>query len=175
MATKKLGHQALGPAGFSSQTTQLILIEPDFSTPNKLKFKYATTTVEGNPDDILPDFARFIPPRTTDLLDIYVRKNCFVQMWLLRDKLDWHWRPQDAITTSEPLKSQYLQLQYRFNDAWVETPGDAAICQGIRFGAVLRPLPEGPKDPFNLNVILEWGPNEVLPMTIDPDIQNPKV
>jgi hypothetical protein len=174
MGDKVLGHTSLGTDAFSSTKTLLIQVDIDLSSQKKLKFGYKHMIRRGNPDDI-PDWAEFAGASTTKLLDIPIEETCFVQMWLLRDNLDWHWRSQDAITTSADRKALYKRLTYFKDGLWVPDPGKDAKCQGIRFGAVRRPGNPGPTDPFNMNIILEWGPDEVLPITIDPDIQNPKV
>jgi hypothetical protein len=173
MAGKQLGHHSLARSGFSSDKTQIIQLDVDRSDPRKLKFKYATVTRQGNANTILPDFNEMLALPTTDLLDIHIEERCFVQMWLSAQTIDWFWRPQDAITMAHPGVPFYTQLQYDVNGTWVENPGEQARSRGIRFGAQLRGGGPGPKDPFNLNVILDWG-EAVLPMTIDPDIQNPR-
>jgi hypothetical protein len=175
MARKPLSHISLGTHEFSSDVTQKIYVTRDMTSQNKLKFKYACVTVVGDPSTIFPLAEDFAVPPTTDLLDIKIKKTCFVQMTLLRTNLDWHWRTQDAITTAISQRTYYKQLQYLVGEDWVEDPGDGARCQTIRFGAYKRAGDEGPRDPFNMNVILEWDSNDVLPITIDPDIQNPKV
>jgi hypothetical protein len=173
MANKKLAHNSLGLGSFNSQKTQTILIDIDMSVPKKLKFKYASWSAAGDPDSMLPAENDFLSPKPTDLLDIKIEEDCYVQMWLVNQNLDWYWRSEDAITTTESVKSIYKQLEYYHNGGWVTNPGEKAKCHGIRFGAVFRGG-NPTDDPFNMNFMLEWGPDEVLPVTIDPDIQNPR-
>lgn len=174
MTYKPLGHSSLGTRNFNAEKTLSIQLEADVSSTNKIKFYYKSLLREEDPDRVprASDFASLAP---TKLLDIPIKEKCFVKILLLRGNLDWHWRPMDAITTVVSAKSLYKQLRYYKDGDWVADPGQNAICQAIRFGAWLRPGPEGPKDAFNMNVILEWDSGEVLPITIDPDLQNPKV
>lgn len=174
MPNKKLNHVSLGPPSFTSQTTQIIIVHANL-TGRKLSFEYKSKILTGDPDTVLPTQEDFVDPPITELLDIKIEQDCFVQMWLHTGNIGWYWRSEDAITTVEPLQSQYKRLEYMLNGSWTANPGEDARCQGIRFGAVHRGGGPRQDDPFNMNMILEWGPNEVLPITIDPDIQNPKV
>ena len=174
MPNKRLNHVSLGTGNFSSQVTQVITLDASLSN-RKLSFVYTSRIIRGDPDKVFAVEADFIDPNITELLDIKIEEDCWVQMWLRNIGIGWHWRSRDAITTVEPRKSQYTQLQYLVNGAWVPEPEEEARCQAIRFGAIHRGGSVRIDDPFNINLILEWGTNEVLPITIDPDIQNPKV
>ena len=173
MPNKKLSHVSIGTSTFTSQATQIIILTASFAG-RKLVFEQKTKLERGDPDSILPTQAELVDPTITERLDIKIDETCFVQIWLHNVNLDWFWRSADAITTVEPLKGQYTQLEYWVDGQWTSNPDEEARCQGIRFGAIRRPGSNRVDDPFNLNLMLEWDGEEVLPITIDPDIQNPK-
>lgn len=177
MTEKRLAHEKLGfIPDWTSEITQKIILNVNTTSFRKIKFEYVSDTERGDPDNILPDFASLDSP-TTDLLDIHIYETSFVQIWLAGNLLDWFWRPEDAITTCYPNTARYFNLEYFLNGTWIRNPNEDDRCQGVRFGAILRNGNPGPdtNDPFNMNVILDWGDNHFLPMTIDPDIQNPGV
>ncbi|HEX8572485.1 MAG TPA: nucleotide synthetase [Allosphingosinicella sp.] len=174
MELKPLEHNPLGTDSFPTNVpTQLEYIFPEIDG-RAIKFKRVTTVREGDPDLIFPDRSEFERGPITDLLNIEIRMTCFVQITLINDKYDWFWRPEDAITTAVSRRNYYRQLRYLVGKTWLKQPSDDGVCHTIRFGAVYRGGQEGPKDPFNMNVILDWGSDGLLPITIDPDLQNPK-
>lgn len=174
MALKPLEHNPLGTESFPTDVpTQMEYIYPEV-VGRSIRFKRVTHIRQGDPDTIFPSRAEFERGPITDLLNIGISETCFVQITLINSNYDWHWRQKDAITTATSRRNFYRQLKYLVGETWVNQPDEDAICQTIRFGAFLRPGPHGPSDPFNMNVILNWGADGVLPITIDPDLQNPK-
>jgi hypothetical protein len=161
-------------AGWNPSTTYVVVIDVDKNISNKiifektLDFKKDTQSLVGFEQSL----GLITSARPTELLDLIVGDDCFIEIYLSK-KLDWTWRPSNAITTSQPLDTIYFNLEYSVGGNWL--PGPQANCQAIRFGAAKRSGSPGPRDSFNLNLILEYPGGDILPFTIDPDIQNPGV
>lgn len=173
---KKLQHSPLGETEFDSEWTLDVVIDIDHSKAKKLKFKCKISDPHKEDKSFSPP-ERFVKSQPiTDLLDIAIDRDCYIRMQLLPDNVDWRWRRQHAITTVEPVQTMYTDLRYLCDGRWEREAGPDDICQTIRFGARARPTGSPrTEDPFNMNIILDWGGDGVLPITIDPDIQNPRL
>ncbi|HEX9933140.1 MAG TPA: nucleotide synthetase [Allosphingosinicella sp.] len=172
---KKLQHSPLGETKFVSEWTMDVLIDIDHSKKRKLRFRrqILKPTKTREELDLPENFVKRQP--ITDLLNIPVEIDCYIRMRLLSGKVDWRWRRQDAITTVESMQTMYTDLRYLCNGRWECEAGPDDICDTIRFGARARPKGSPPtKDAFNMNIVLDWGSDGVLPITIDPDILNPR-
>ena len=106
---------------------------------------------------------------------IRIEKDCYILIWLSKN-VDWHWHPTRAITTARnDLTDRYFALEYLTPGGWVPPAPAGVTTRCIRFGARFRGGPTTQEDLFNMNVMLENPDGTMLPITIDPDIQNPKV
>jgi hypothetical protein len=107
-------------------------------------------------------------------LDIYIDSDCVIELTLI-DK-NWKWSNKfQAITTKKPRSSIYKSLRYiDKRGAEVEwTPNMTDEYRSIRFYALLQ---SGPSigHGFCLNVDYAMLGAQWLPVTIDPDIINPR-
>ena len=121
--------------------------------------------------------AELRPPKA-QLLDVPVSQHCRIEFRLCSG-VAWRWNEEMAIGRGNEEVPHYFNLEYWDEDAggWVKQseikPNDERVFKRIRFCAEKR---NGTTEnhPINLNVLLEYPDNKILPVTIDPDIQNPR-
>ncbi|MEO6634001.1 MAG: nucleotide synthetase [Devosia sp.] len=102
-------------------------------------------------------------------LDLKIPNHVIVRIRL--DKpLFWQWAPKNAVTTGTKATAHYFLLEYFANGIWVADP-DSVPCDQIQFRAKKQTVQQDIA--FNMNVIIVYDNNEVLPVSIDPDIRNP--
>lgn len=173
-----LNHRDPGPtapAGWTPAVTHVVVVDYDPSVQRKVIFRKSYhVEVPTPPDSQFP--IEPAPPASGELLHhIAIAQDCYILIWLSH-KVDWHWHKSRAITLAQNLPSQYFKLQYLTATGWVSQPSQGQTTRCIRFGAKYRgPRPATVEDLFNLNIELENPDGSILPITIDPDIQNPKV
>lgn len=171
-----LNHEDPGndPGGFHPAVTYVVVIDYDPSDRRKVIFrKTHDTEVATLPDHLLP--SEPTPAGAGELLHhVPVKEDCYIQMWLSRN-VDWHWQATRAITTAKPLPNVYFKLQYLTSTGWKVQPLPGETTRCIRLGVRHRGAGPVQEDLFNLNVALENPDGSTLPITIDPDIQNPGV
>lgn len=109
----------------------------------------------------------------TERLDLEIEKDCRIELHLA-DNFKWRWNDVMAIGRGKESVPHYFNLRYWDDDKkdWVR-PTEGKKYMAIRFFAELRRTGKD-KDAINLNVLLEYSDTEMLPISIDPDIQNPK-
>jgi hypothetical protein len=102
-------------------------------------------------------------------LDIKIAEDAIIDI-RLHKPIFWHWAPENAVTTGKDMKDYYFLLEYFVNGTWIPDP-QGSICERIRFRAKMDG--NNHDTPFNLNVHVVYDNNEILPISIDPDIRNP--
>jgi hypothetical protein len=111
----------------------------------------------------------------TDKLDIPVYADCIIELQLKQD-LKWRWNEARGVGRGDTTVNYYFDLRV-WDDTkkeWVK-PSPRGRYIRAQFSAKYRGGTVLVKDPINFNVLLEYAQDEELPITIDPDIQNPKV
>jgi len=116
-------------------------------------------------------------PSPVDELNLDVVDDTLFQL-RLSDKA-WHWsKAFDAITLKKDKKKYYGRVMYQKPDGtWDEWDGKAAKayeCKTIKFLAALNEDGGEKTHGFSLNIDLALPGGGILPITLDPDIQNPK-
>lgn len=122
--------------------------------------------------------AKLVRPPKAQLLNVPVRQHCRIEFRLCSG-VAWRWNEEMAIGRGNEDILHYFNLEYWDEAAnrWVRqseiTSTDDRIFRRVRFCAEKR---NGVMEdhPINLNVLLEYPDDKILPVTIDPDIQNPK-
>jgi hypothetical protein len=170
------GHEPLGSNGaWNPPVTYQVILGMNRGTARKLLFtkpkdtEIVTSQTPSRPSGIM--LTRHNPTR---LLDVIIENDCFIELWL-SDKIDWFWRPKNAITTSLPVGGNYFNLQYAdlAANTWATVPDQNSKYYGVRFGVKKRT--QQVFDSINFNIVLEYPGGDVLPISVDPDIQNPGV
>lgn len=97
----------------------------------------------------------------------------------LSDDKDWYWsKGFDAITTKLDKKRFYGKILYERNGKFVSWDGSSSktwACKRIMFLAALNEdTTVEPSHGFSLNIDLILPGGGILPISLDPDIQNPK-
>lgn len=160
-------------SGWNPTVTYEVVVDYDPSIPRKIIFlKTLQQEVPTPPDDQLP--VEPVPPGPGELLHhVPIEKDCYILIWLSKN-VDWHWHPTRAITIARnDLSDQYFKLEYLTASGWQAPTSSGIVTRSVRLGARLR-NGATQDDLFNLNVELENPDGSTLPITIDPDIQNPK-
>jgi hypothetical protein len=170
-----LSHEPPGPdpGGWNPSATYLVVVDFDRSNSRKIIFRKTHHVEVPTPPDNQP-LPEPTPTGSGEFLHhVEIQKDCYIQFWLSKN-VDWHWHDEKAITTAKSLPTQYFKLQYLTSQGWDDKPLAGQPTRCVRLGAKYRG-PGSPKaDLFNMNVMLENPDGSTLPITIDPDIQNPR-
>lgn len=162
--------------GWNPAVTYEVVIDFDPSVARKVIFlKTWQKEVPTPPDTELP--VEPAPPAGAGefLHHVGIEKDCYILIWLSKN-VDWHWHRTRAITIARnDLGDQYFKLEYLTATGWKSPASPGVKTRCIRLGARFRGGMVTQEDLFNLNVELENPDKSILPITIDPDIQNPKV
>lgn len=153
--------------------------DPDDYTPNKQVHRVLDFEISSDgrkltfkcDDDGSPN------PVPVDELNLDVVDDTLFQL-RLSDK-DWHWsKAFDAVTLKKDTKKYYGRVEYmRPGGTFEEWDGKAPKdfeCKIIRFRAALNEDGGEKFHGFSLNIDLAIPGGGTLPITLDPDIQNPK-
>ena len=109
-------------------------------------------------------------------LDVYDDTLFYLRLSTQRE---WYWsRDFDAVTTKKDNKRYYGQIEYQLQDgSWTEWDGNAPKpwnSKKIRFLASKNEDGGETVHQFSLNIDLILTGGRRLPISLDPDIQNPK-
>lgn len=110
-------------------------------------------------------------------LDVYEDTEFYLR---LSSQRDWHWSIDfDAITTKRDKKRYYGKVEYEIApNTFVEWDGTGPKpwrSDRIRFLASLNQDGGDNAHSFSLNIDMVLAGGRILPISLDPDIQNPKV
>jgi hypothetical protein len=121
--------------------------------------------------DVPPDY-----PLDELNLDVYEDTWFYLR---LSSQREWYWsRDFDAVTTKKDNKRYYGKIEYQLQDqSWVEWDGNGPKpwqSKRIRFLASKNEDGVDPIHEFSLNIDLILTGGRRLPISLDPDIENPK-
>jgi hypothetical protein len=168
------------PANWASHRNHFVLLSYAVDGSGALMFSYieAFTQPASSPPVAFSEFAILSPSVPAPILDLEVYDDCFLEIWL-NPRQNWQWsRNYDAITTKKDYSKLYFELRYRDGSDLYERADFPTNKTPLvaRFGAIHdQGGTPGTKHGFSMNLELLFPTGDPLPITIDPDIQNPKV
>jgi len=168
------------PTGWKSHRNHYVILSYEKDSSGALVFTYkeAFTPAQSRAITSFSDLTLATKQATGPILDLEVYADCFLEVWL-NPLQNMRWSlVYDAITTKQDFSNYYFELKYKDgNDLYdrASFPTDV-IPLVVRFGAKHNYPPVQPTlHGFSLNIELVHATGKPTPLTIDPDIQNPKV